>query len=84
MLRVLSTTAAGTIIQAASWHWIFYVNVPVGIAAFALVARQLHEQVERKPHVVDIPGIVTLTAGAGLLLFAILQGGVAWPWSSPA
>jgi EmrB/QacA subfamily drug resistance transporter len=80
---VAGPVLGGVFVDYASWRWIFYVNVPVGIAAFALVARQLKEQVERRPHVVDIPGVVTLTAGAGLLLFAILQGGVAWPWSSP-
>jgi EmrB/QacA subfamily drug resistance transporter len=81
---VAGPVLGGVFVDYATWRWIFYVNVPIGLAALVLVARQLHEQVERQPHVVDIRGVVTLTAGAGLLLFAILQGGVAWPWSSPA
>jgi MFS family permease len=80
---VAGPVLGGVFVDYATWRWIFYVNVPIGLAALVLVARQLHERVERKPHVFDIPGLVTLTAGAGLLLFAILQGGVAWPWSSP-
>jgi multidrug resistance protein len=80
---VAGPVLGGVFVDYATWRWIFYVNVPIGLAAFVLVARQLHERVERKPHVFDIAGVVTLTAGAGLLLFAILQGGVAWSWSSP-
>jgi EmrB/QacA subfamily drug resistance transporter len=80
---VAGPVLGGLFVDYATWRWIFYVNVPIGLAAMVLVARQLHEKVERKPHVVDIAGVVTLTAGAGLLLFAILQGGVAWSWSSP-
>lgn len=80
---VAGPVLGGIFVDYATWRWIFYVNVPIGLAALVLVARQLHEQVERQPHVVDVQGVVTLTAGAGLLLFAILQGGVAWPWSSP-
>jgi EmrB/QacA subfamily drug resistance transporter len=80
---VAGPVLGGVFVDYATWRWIFYVNVPVGLAALGLVARQLHEKIERQPHVLDVPGVVTLTAGAGLLLFAILQGGVAWPWSSP-
>ena len=80
---VTGPVLGGLFVDYATWRWIFYVNVPIGLAAFVLIARQLHEDVQHTPHVVDIPGVVTLTAGAGLLLFAILQGGVAWAWSSP-
>jgi EmrB/QacA subfamily drug resistance transporter len=80
---VAGPVLGGVFVDYATWRWIFYVNVPIGLAALALVARQLREKVQRQPHVLDIPGVVTLTAGAGLLLFAILQGGVAWAWSSP-
>jgi EmrB/QacA subfamily drug resistance transporter len=80
---VAGPVLGGVFADYGTWRWIFYVNVPIGLAALVLVARKLREQVERQPHVVDIAGVVTLTAGAGLLLFAILQGGVAWPWFSP-
>ncbi len=66
--------AGGVITQAISWHWIFLINVPVGIAT-ALLARRL---VEDRPGIglkagADIPGAVLLTAGLMLGVYTILQ-----------
>ena len=66
--------AGGVITQAISWHWIFLINVPVGIAT-ALLARRL---VEDRPGIglkagADLPGAVLLTAGLMLGVYTILQ-----------
>jgi EmrB/QacA subfamily drug resistance transporter len=67
----------------ANWRWIFLVNLPIGAAALVLILRHLREDVIRKTrHRVDWPGSVGLFAAGGLLLFALVQGGVAWPWLS--
>jgi MFS family permease len=39
----------GIIVKYLSWRWVFFINVPAGIAAAALLAGALHENVERRP-----------------------------------
>ena len=56
-----------------SWRWIFWINVPLGIAAFALLAAFLHEQRVRREHQIDYLGAVLMTSGIGLLMFALNQ-----------
>ena len=66
--------AGGVITQAISWHWIFLINVPIGIAT-ALLARRL---VAARPGIglkagADLPGAVLLTGGLMLGVYTILQ-----------
>jgi MFS family permease len=44
----------------ASWRWIFYINIPLGVVAFAVLAVALPSVGERKPHRVDYLGTVLL------------------------
>jgi MFS family permease len=69
----------------ANWRWIFLVNLPIGAAALLLILRHLQENLEnagRTRHRVDWAGAMGLFTAGGLLLFALVQGGVAWPWLS--
>src|SRR6476660_8113463 len=66
----------GVLTDALSWHWIFLVNIPVGIAVFALClpllpADREHEG-SRGP--VDVAGAVTITAALFLAVYAIVKG----------
>ncbi|MFI6940255.1 MDR family MFS transporter [Streptomyces sp. NPDC050418] len=74
----------GLLVAFAHWRWIFLVNLPVGLLALWLVARHLHEPVrERGPRArIDWPGALAVFASGGVLLTALVQGGVAWPWLS--
>jgi EmrB/QacA subfamily drug resistance transporter len=76
-------TLGGLLIEYASWHWIFFVNVPIGIAAFVLAMAVIPE---RKPgeHAqgVDIPGILISAVGLFCLVLALIQGND-WGWTSP-
>lgn len=56
-----------------SWRWIFWINVPLGIAAFALLAAALHEERARRSHRIDYLGAVLMASGIGLLMFALNQ-----------
>src|SRR4051794_21888668 len=64
----------GALTQALSWEWIFFVNVPVGIAALALSARYVPEsRAEKRPAGFDLPGAISVTAGLSLLVYAIVK-----------
>jgi EmrB/QacA subfamily drug resistance transporter len=66
--------AGGALTQAINWHWIFFINIPVGVAT-AFLAMRL---VEDRPGIglkagADLPGAVLLTSGLMLGVYTILQ-----------
>ena len=63
------------------WRWVFLVNVPVGIAALAVVARNLHLPHTRRDHRIDWPGALALIIGLTPLLILAEQGR-GWGWGS--
>lgn len=73
----------GFIVERMHWQWIFWINVPLGLLAITGVVLFLHEPVTKSHHEIDYLGAVLLIAGITPLLFALLQGGTAWPWTSP-
>lgn len=79
---VLGPLMGGVLSQYASWRWIFYLNLPIGLIAVHLVRRHLHESVTRRSERIDYLGAVLLTVGLTGLIFGILEGGSAWAWSS--
>jgi MFS family permease len=74
----------GVVTDLLSWRWVFYSNIPFGIAATVILGLYLGERVsERKDRRLDIAGTVLLTAGVTLLLLALLEGNETWGWSHP-
>ena len=73
----------GIITDLLSWRWIFYVNLPVGAAALALIAVGLRRAAPAVTHRIDYPGAAFLTTGTVCLLLFLSWGGVAFPWLSP-
>ena len=64
----------GILTEALSWEWIFFVNVPVGIAAAVLAWRYVPEsRAEKRPDSFDFAGAVTVTAGLIVLVYAIVK-----------
>jgi EmrB/QacA subfamily drug resistance transporter len=72
---------ADTILWVDGWRWVFYLNVPIGIAAMAVVARVLHLPHQRTDHRIDWPGAVTLIVGLVPLL-TVAEQGREWGWGS--
>ncbi|QAY65708.1 MDR family MFS transporter [Paenibacillus protaetiae] len=61
----------GLLVDYVSWRSIFYLNLPVGLAAMILLALSLKENFEKKKHHIDYPGILTFTIGMFCLLYAL-------------
>ncbi|HET6858609.1 MAG TPA: MFS transporter [Streptomyces sp.] len=82
---VAGPAVGGLLASYADWRWIFLINLPVGAVALWLIARHFHEAPRKEPAGrprIDWAGALGVFACGGLLLFALVQGGVAWPWLS--
>ncbi|MGW4511084.1 MFS transporter [Streptomyces sp. NPDC004393] len=85
-VSAIAGPALGGILAAyVDWRWIFLVNLPIGSVALWLLVRHLHEPDRRatgaRPRI-DWAGALAVFACGGVLLTALVQGGVAWPWLS--
>jgi EmrB/QacA subfamily drug resistance transporter len=70
-----------TILGIDGWRWIFYLNVPIGLLALVVVARNLTLPSKRSEHRIDFLGAALLTAGVVPLLL-VAEKGREWGWSS--
>ena len=67
----------------ASWRWIFYVNVPLGILAMAVLAAALPSISERREHRIDYAGTVLLGVSLASIVLLTTLGGTSYDWASP-
>ncbi len=73
---ILGPLAGGIIVHSVGWPWIFWMNIPIGIAAIALVVINLHETVDRPVRrSIDYAGMMLLLGGVGALMLALTQSG---------
>ena len=70
---VLGIVLGGALVTYVSWPWIFWINVPIGVAALLLAMRVLPGQGARREHRFDIAGMVTLGPGLFGVLWAITR-----------
>ena len=66
-----------------SWRWIFYVNLPVGAVALAVLAATLPSAAERVRRRIDYAGAALLAAALSSIVLLADLGGTAAPWTSP-
>ncbi len=71
----------GAVTEGLDWHWIFWVNVPIGIAASVLSRRLLPES-HGAPARLDLPGVALISAGVVSLVWGLVRASQAG-WSSP-
>src|SRR5438876_1699010 len=80
---VAGVLLGGVLTSALSWHWIFYVNVPVGILGLSLAPFFLTESRDAHAKSFDIPGAALVTGGLVTLVYAITQAN-SYGWGSLA
>ena len=77
---VLGPVLGGLLTSWLSWHWIFYVNLPVGALAMYAIARSLHGDRPHHAHKIDYLGSVLMTGAITAALLVLALGGTEWPW----
>ena len=70
----LGPLVGGILVDRLSWHWIFWINGPVGIALVLFGLRFLREHREPQPGRFDLPGFVLSGMGLALTLYALTEG----------
>jgi EmrB/QacA subfamily drug resistance transporter len=78
----LAPAIGGLLVTDLSWRWVFFVNLPIGIAAVAFGALCLERSAPQEAGVFDIPGFVLGGAGLGLLMYGVSEGPLK-SWSDP-
>lgn len=77
----IGPTFSGWLLQYASWHWLFLINIPIGIIAVILTLTLIPYYRMNIPKSFDIPGFLTVVLGSLSLLTAFSQGN-SWGWTS--
>jgi EmrB/QacA subfamily drug resistance transporter len=73
----------GLLVEHVSWRWVFYVNLPLGLAALVGLRTRLPEgETERPAHGLDALGAVLLAGATCALLLACIWGGERYAWDS--
>ena len=81
---VLGPTLGGAIVTYFSWRWIFFINIPLGIAClYGIGVHLVDVRPKNKSVSLDLWGVAALTTTILAFLFLLMTGGRVYPWASP-
>lgn len=82
LCSVVGPVIGGIITDVLSWHWIFFVNLPVGAVAVVIIGKTMRQYTPLHARRIDYLGSVLMTASTVALLLVLTLGGGQWPWVS--
>src|SRR5438477_67945 len=75
---VLGPTLGGLIVANWGWRWIFYVNIPIGVALVVAAFAFVPDLRIGKSHRLDLVGVALASAGLLLVVFGLIEGRFDW------
>ena len=79
---VIGPFLGGFIVDNLDWRWVFYVNLPVGVAAILVTSFKFPKLVNAERKRLDFVGMVTLTTSLSAFLLLLTWGGSTYAWES--